>query len=249
MALPKFEKDIGYVSKLSDYPNVLDGLSAAELKARFDQAALDLQAYINNELIPQTETELTKAAMGEKPEGTLNGGDLAIGSVSGDKLAYKTVTNDKIAENAVGMEELADSAVSTEKLALKSVTGAKVADKAIEGSHLNDNIVSTAKLRDSSVTNTKLAPNSVSNDKLAPNSTHTVLTAVLPASGWQGNAQTVTLTGISASYDFIVAPAASNHIEWCEAGVYCSAAAANSLSFKCVDAPSADLRGIITILR
>ena len=52
MSYPKFEKDLHYISNLSDEPNEEDGLSAAGLKAAFDAAGLDTQVFIN-QLIDQ----------------------------------------------------------------------------------------------------------------------------------------------------------------------------------------------------
>lgn len=47
-----FDKDIDYISALGDRPNSDDGLSAAELKARFDAAANDLKDYLNTVVVP-----------------------------------------------------------------------------------------------------------------------------------------------------------------------------------------------------
>ena len=52
MAIPQLTKDIAYISKLGDYPNTQNNLSAEELRKRFDQAALDIQAYLNETLSP-----------------------------------------------------------------------------------------------------------------------------------------------------------------------------------------------------
>lgn len=52
MSIPKMMQDLAVISKLSDLPNSNDGLTAAELKARFDEAPLALQKYINDTMIP-----------------------------------------------------------------------------------------------------------------------------------------------------------------------------------------------------
>ena len=52
MAIPKFTEDLEIIQKLSDLPNSTDGLTAAELKARFDRAGLLLQKFINEQLVP-----------------------------------------------------------------------------------------------------------------------------------------------------------------------------------------------------
>lgn len=52
MSIPKFTKDLNIIQKLSDLPNATDGLTAEQLKAKFDEAAGIIQAWINDTLIP-----------------------------------------------------------------------------------------------------------------------------------------------------------------------------------------------------
>ena len=55
MALTPFNKDIEYIQKLDDEPNDVQGLTSAELKKRFDQAGMDIKAYLNDTLLPNLE--------------------------------------------------------------------------------------------------------------------------------------------------------------------------------------------------
>lgn len=57
MSIPKLTADLAVIQKLSDLPNSADGLTAEELKARFDQAALDIQKWINEKLVPALKAE------------------------------------------------------------------------------------------------------------------------------------------------------------------------------------------------
>ena len=52
MSIEKLERDLAFISKLSDYPGSQDGLSTDEFKAMFDAAPLAIQDYINNVLVP-----------------------------------------------------------------------------------------------------------------------------------------------------------------------------------------------------
>ena len=52
MAIPKMTDDLSIIQALSDLPNSEDGLSAQELKEKFDAAGLSIQKYINEKLIP-----------------------------------------------------------------------------------------------------------------------------------------------------------------------------------------------------
>lgn len=51
MAIPKMTNDLNIIQALSDLPNSEDELTAQELKAKFDEAGLTIQNYINKILI------------------------------------------------------------------------------------------------------------------------------------------------------------------------------------------------------
>lgn len=53
MAIPEFKEDLNIISGLNDYPGAEDGLSTAQFKAKFDEAALKIQKYINDGLVPE----------------------------------------------------------------------------------------------------------------------------------------------------------------------------------------------------
>lgn len=52
MSIPKMTNDLAVIQRLSDLPNSTEGLTADQLKAKFDEAPLAIQEYINNRLIP-----------------------------------------------------------------------------------------------------------------------------------------------------------------------------------------------------
>lgn len=56
MALPTLNDDLAVISKLDDLPNDVGGLTAADLKAKFDEAAGAIQTYINDTLLPYLES-------------------------------------------------------------------------------------------------------------------------------------------------------------------------------------------------
>lgn len=68
MSLEKLTKDLNIVQKLDDEPNDVGGLSAAELKKKFDEGSLTIQEYINNVLIPALETLGVETSV-QLPEG------------------------------------------------------------------------------------------------------------------------------------------------------------------------------------
>ena len=59
MSIPRFDKEMDIIQKLSNLPNDTsnEGLSAEALKKRFDQAGLLIQSYLNDTLIPKLTAE------------------------------------------------------------------------------------------------------------------------------------------------------------------------------------------------
>lgn len=68
MSLEKLTKDLNIVQKLDDEPNDVGGLSAAELKKKFDEGPLTIQEYINVTLLPALETLGVETSV-QLPEG------------------------------------------------------------------------------------------------------------------------------------------------------------------------------------
>jgi len=60
MALTPISKDMAIIAALPDEPNDVGGMTAAELKDKFDEGGKALKTYINGTLIPEIETELDK---------------------------------------------------------------------------------------------------------------------------------------------------------------------------------------------
>lgn len=52
MAIPTFVADLKIIQKQGDDPRTDDGLTTDEFKASFDKAGLEIQAYINEILVP-----------------------------------------------------------------------------------------------------------------------------------------------------------------------------------------------------
>lgn len=62
MALPQITSDLKIIQKLDDYPNDVGGLSADELKAKFDEAGETIAEYLNETLLPAITAENTPFA-------------------------------------------------------------------------------------------------------------------------------------------------------------------------------------------
>ena len=77
-------------------------------------------------------------------------------------------------------------------------------------------------------------------DSLKPNRQ----TATLSASGWSGNSQTITVSGVSADETaqlIMPVPALASQTAYYEAGILVTGQAANSLTFTCQNVPTEDL--------
>ena len=55
MSLPQMTAEVNIIQTLETRPNAVGGLTAAQLKAKFDQAPAALKSYLNNDLIPALE--------------------------------------------------------------------------------------------------------------------------------------------------------------------------------------------------
>ena len=73
-------------------------------------------------------------------------------------------------------------------------------------------------------------------------------TATLTVAGWSGTTQTVSVTGVTADSILTVTYAPASHDAWLDAGVYCSAQGAGTLTFTCESVPSAALTANIVII-
>ena len=52
MAIDKFDEDLAIISKLGDNPGADNGLSTSAFRAKFDEAGLKIQKFINDVIIP-----------------------------------------------------------------------------------------------------------------------------------------------------------------------------------------------------
>ena len=115
MGLPPFEHDMDIIQKLDDEPNDVGGLTAAELKAKFDEPGNAVKQYMNTALIPSVDAAVEHVDqvaeeieqftadkidewLDEHPEATTTVED---GSISTVKLADGAVTTEKLADGVV----------------------------------------------------------------------------------------------------------------------------------------------------
>lgn len=221
--LTKLTDDLNIIALLDNEPNDVGGLSAEELKAKFDEGSLIIQKYINEVLIPElagengaanigiatvpalTGAETVQAALEaiERQMAEMTQGSVADGSIITQKLADGAVTAEKMAADAVGSEAIAALAVLTAKLADKAVTAAKLADKAVIRRCIGDNAIGHAQLGekcvgssnvdDLAIPNRCLASGAVSETKVASDA-RTQYWTLNVSTTWTGDAAPYTQT-------------------------------------------------------
>lgn len=70
---------------------------------------------------------------------------------------------------------------------------------------------------------------------------HIATTATLTTNGWSSNAQTVSVTDVTADNTVIVSPAPASVSDYSSAGIYCSAQASGTLTFTCTTTPTTNI--------
>lgn len=159
--LSKFTDDLDIIATLDTEPNDIGGLSADELKAKFDEAGNIIKKYINETLIPELAGTNGAANIGIETIAGLTGVLTVQAALEKIEQQMAEMTQGAVSDNSIGTEKLINLAVTTMKLADLAVTAAKLADGAVESKKLKDLAVLTAKLADKAVTEAKLADKAV----------------------------------------------------------------------------------------
>lgn len=144
--IPAFDGDMEIIQALADEPNDEDGLSAAELKAKFDRAGELLKAYLNETLLPYLKSEDGAASLGVIPQP-------GFSHAASVQEALEALMR-AISEATTGT--LPDGSVTADKLAANAVTGTKIAPQSVRSGHIYPGSVGTTQLHDGAVTMRKL---------------------------------------------------------------------------------------------
>lgn len=143
MALSQFTKDMNIIAALDDEPNDVGGLTAAELKAKFDEGGQAIKAFINETLTQEVDAqgEAANQALSQKVDKTteINGHPLS-GNV--------TVTKEDVGLGNVDNTADIDKPVSN---AMAAALSQKADESELQG-------VVLGKIPDGSLTAEKFAP-------------------------------------------------------------------------------------------
>ena len=122
--ITQFTEDVEVIQKLGDHPNSDDGISADELKAKFDQAGSAIKQYLNEQVVPAVQ-ELQEGI--SKVDKTLTQeGYFADAKATGEAIA-------KAKEDAKAeADRAAESAAAAAEIAAESANKANQAVEAAE---------------------------------------------------------------------------------------------------------------------
>ena len=117
LVIPRLEDDVDVIQKLDDEPNDVGGLTAAELKAKFDEAANIIKTYLNETLVPQLSDTVAEAEVRAQAEAERIANERA--RVEGENLREE-------AEDA--REENEDARVQAEEARVSAESGRVAAE-------------------------------------------------------------------------------------------------------------------------
>lgn len=219
MALTKFTDDVEIIAKLSDLPNDDDGLTADELKERFDLAAVLIKAYLNNTLTTEVEAIVAAAASGISPIEGLSGLSIIDGSIPNSKLKSTP------GAEAVTEETIRNGAVTYNKL------GADVKTQI-------ENILNSYASVSTRVTNLGADVEDLAEDVAGKQNQHrtVALTLSYGATSW-----VKTVAGLTAGASVFVSPAPTSLDLANKCKVVCTAQSDTTLTFTAKSAPTSNI--------
>ena len=165
MAFTIPEDVLGTISKLSNYPNRIERLRAAQLKEKFDEDAKTVMGAVKR-LIKELGMETAAKNIGFKKTTAVNASDVQS-AIEAVQAQIAGVSQSGIADAAITAQKIADGAVTTPKIADGAVTTQKIEDGAVTTPKIADGAVTTPKIADRAVTEDKIGYYAVGKDRLA----------------------------------------------------------------------------------
>ena len=165
MAFTIPEDVLGTISKLSNYPNRIERLRAAQLKEKFDEDAKTVMGAVKR-LIKELGMETAAKNIGFKKTTSVNASDVQS-AIEAVQAQIAGVSQSGIADAAITAQKIADGAVTTPKITDGAVTTPKITDEAVTTPKIADGAVTTPKIADRAVTEDKIGYYAVGKDRLA----------------------------------------------------------------------------------
>lgn len=165
MAFTIPEDVLGTISRLSNYPNRIERLRAAQLKEKFDEDAKTVMGAVKR-LIKELGMETAAKNIGFKKTTAVNASDVQS-AIEAVQAQIAGVSQSGIADAAITAQKIADGAVTTTKITDGAVTTQKIEDGAVTTPKIADGAVTTPKIADRAVTEDKIGYYAVGKDRLA----------------------------------------------------------------------------------
>lgn len=165
MAFTIPEDVLGTISKLSNYPNRIERLRAAQLKEKFDEDAKTVMGAVKR-LIKELGMETAAKNIGFKKTTAVNASNVQS-AIEAVQKQIAGVSQSGIADAAITAQKIADEAVTTPKIADGAVATQKIADGAVATSKIADGAVTTSKIADRAVTEDKIGYYAVDESRIA----------------------------------------------------------------------------------
>lgn len=145
MGFTRFEDNVSVHQGLSDEPNIDDGLTAEELKKKFDEPAEKLKKAFNdlaNELEDNTSAEKLGAQKLNDADGSDENIQAKLESLQSQitTINNTNIATSKIEDEAITTSKIANANVTTEKIADSSVTTSKINNGSITGEKIDENV-------------------------------------------------------------------------------------------------------------
>lgn len=236
MSIPTLGTDLSIIQKLDDYPNDIGGLSAAQLKAKFDEGVLALQTYINTVLIPA----LIASNVSFTPTAAVKA-ETVQAAIENVQAQLAGISAGTIPNNTVGMEKL----TKTVQKAIASGGGAAEAVTALSKT-VAQNVAATD---ENTTAIAAINAENVNRDaeiaKIGDKAEKSKgATFVLTAAGWAENKQTVAINIGAGRNDAVGLDTSATLAQWQEAakcGVKVYSANEEGITFSCETVPTLDL--------
>ena len=236
MSIPTLDTDLSIIQKLDDYPNDVGGLSAAELKAKFDEGGLALQVYINTVLIPA----LIASNLPFTPTAAVNAATIQA-AIENVQAQLAGISAGSIPNNTVGMEKLTkqvQDAIASGGSASASISAlSETVSKNVTAT--SENTASIAAINAANVTRDAEIAKIAGKAEKSKGATF-----VLTAAGWMENKQTVAINIGAGRNDAVGLDTSATLAQWQEAakcGVKVYSANEEGITFSCDTVPTLDL--------
>ena len=127
MAIPKFNDDLNIISKLGDNPGSDNNLSTDAFRAKFDEAGLKIQKYLNDVLIPEV-NQAGYPTEGLTMQGAIDMNGQALTGLKTPEADTDAATKKYVDDKVINRENLAENTLYSPVLNVSTAENTLTAD-------------------------------------------------------------------------------------------------------------------------